>query len=185
MVKGINAEYMRRKNPVTLAEMTRRRDSWRAKHDQLARKIKAAELRVSAASRNATAQLLRAFRAEQDAITLVERLSAALAEARSHALECGQLRDDLTRLKAESNAKIKAWSESCDELRAEVERLRAARREDHATFATQHKDIEREIREARAELEGKAALEREITRLTEDLEHYKTECSRLRMGDDW
>ncbi len=81
--------------PVTLEEMTRRRDGWRVRWDKTDRELQAARAHV----RQLTKRLMRVeyelTESQREAAHQTGRASAAEADARRFAQECGRLRDRL------------------------------------------------------------------------------------------
>lgn len=82
-------------SPVTLEEMTRRRDHWRGRHWDAMRRIVDLERELGETERNAVDLLARIAGLEAQVSMLTSQLRASQAEARCHAIEAGLLRDAL------------------------------------------------------------------------------------------
>jgi hypothetical protein len=84
-----------RGEPVSLEEMTRRRDGWRAKAEAALGVIRVHKARVTALTDQLIAAEAMADRSVAEARRQDIRAVAAEADARRYAQECGRLRDRL------------------------------------------------------------------------------------------
>jgi hypothetical protein len=113
-----------RGEPVTLEEMTRRRDRRRARWDETDRKWRAAVARELAAARRVSVLEHMLLELKREVVRQTGRANSAQAEARHYATECGRLRDDL----AEAQEAVGLVCDACSARIAEHLYEKAARR---------------------------------------------------------
>lgn len=97
--------------PVTLEEMTRRRDGWRARHDSVLAQLGNARRRSNDLLKQVMKLEYEKGQLNAEAGRLANELGAARAEARRFAEECGRLRDELARRSAPTDLDLDGLTE--------------------------------------------------------------------------